>query len=72
MGGLFRRVVGTLIFIDDSDGMNGRMGFFILDAATGRKIFYAQAKRNYRMKKRELVWRARGCGLKGGRRARRC
>ncbi len=54
--GYFAGVVGKLIFINNSDGLNGSMGFSIVDAATGRKIFYDQAKRNYRMKDGNLVW----------------
>ena len=54
--GYFAGVVGKLIFIDNSDGQNGSLGFFIFDAATGRNIFYDQAKRNYRMKNGSLVW----------------
>ena len=54
--GYFVGVVGKLIFIDNSDGLNGSMGFSILDATTGKKIFEDQAKRNYRLKNGNLVW----------------
>jgi hypothetical protein len=54
--GYFVGVVGTLIFSDNSDGQNGSMGFCIIEAATGRKIFYDQAKRSYRLKNGNLVW----------------
>src|SRR5581483_4151635 len=54
--GYFSGVVGNLIFLDDSDGLNGGLAFEVVDAASGRTIFEDEAKRRYRVKNNTLVW----------------
>lgn len=48
--GYFSGVVGNLIFLDDSDGLNGAMAFEVVDAANGQTVFEDEAKRRYRLR----------------------
>jgi hypothetical protein len=54
--GYFSGVVGDLVFLDASDGLNGSEAFKVVDAASGRTIFQDEAKRRYRVKNNTLVW----------------
>jgi hypothetical protein len=48
--GYFSGVVGDLIFLDASDGLNGGLAFEVVDA---------EARRRYRVKNNTLVWEGR-------------